>query len=274
MNFCVQCGTALPNLSRSPGDATTESYGNVLRQNNEVKNFPSNLAAPPTPSKSGKKTLWILGGIFSLIVLLFVGSIGLIGFNAWMANKKKPSPSPSPTSVRIVNKPIVVNKPIAPTPPPSLSPSPVDSPAPTVSFTPPSVPTKKGNFTVAANLGWQLSNIDVVPDESFTTTAKGAIDLDGLKKGVSSSGITDENAKSRRIYQEYPTGALLMRTRYADGKVSIIQPVTAPPSLGLWKNAPDERGKIEFCINDNKPERNTGQIIVSVVMISAPDAKK
>lgn len=272
MNFCVECGTALPNPSRSPGDAATESYGNVLRQNAEVNNFQRNPAAPPPPSKSGKKTLWILGGIFSLIVLLFVGSIGLIGFNAWMANKKKPSPSPTP--VRIVNKPIVVNKPIAPTPPPNITPTPADSPAPTVSFTPPSVPTKKGSFTVAANLGWQLSNIDVVPEESFSTEAKGAIDLDGLKKSVSSSGITDINAKSRRIYQEYPTGALLMRTRYADGKVSIIQPVTAPPSLGLWKNTPDERGKIEFCINDNKPERNAGQIIVSVVMLSAPDAKK
>lgn len=273
MNFCVQCGTALPtlpNYPRNQSNTPTESFGNP-RRNDEVETFQRNLVAPQTgQAKSSKKTFWILGGIFSLMVLLLIGVVGIIGVNAWLAQKNTPQPTPIRT---------VRNSP-APTDSPNISistgdsPSPDNSPQPTVSFTPPSVPTKNGSFKVSASLGWQLSNIDVVPDENFTTAAKGKIDLDGLKKGVSTNGITDENAKSRRLYQEYPTGALLMRTRYADGKVSIIQPVTAPPSLGLWRNAPDERGKIEFCVNDNKPGLNTGQFTVSVVMINVPDAKK
>jgi hypothetical protein len=44
-----------------------------------------------------------------------------------------------------------------------------------------------------------------------------------------------------------------------------MQAVTAS---NLWENAPDESGRIEFLINDNSPENNEGEFVVSVEMIS------
>ncbi len=58
-----------------------------------------------------------------------------------------------------------------------------------------------------------------------------------------------------------------MRTRFANGKVSNIQPVAASD---MWENAPGERGRIEFLINDNSPENNEGEFIVSVTLVSVP----
>ena len=154
------------------------------------------------------------------------------------------------------------------------APTPSISPTPQLSITPPVEATKKGSFTVFANNGWQLSDIDVIPLEQFTTGVTGLVDLTGLKTGVSSKGLTDTATKSRRTYPEFPTGALLMRTHYADGKYSNVQPVTAPPSKGTWQNFPDERGRLEFCINDSAPEQNGGQFTVTVTMTSVPKAKK
>jgi hypothetical protein len=147
--------------------------------------------------------------------------------------------------------------------------SPPDSEkAPVTSFTPPLEPTKVGTFTVYANRGWQLSNIDVVGNEKYTTIVQGLIDLAGIKNGVTHAGIKDERTKSRRIYPEYPTGALIMRTRYADGSVSNMQPTLTSPAY--WQNYPNETGKLEFCINDNSPENNGGSFTITVKMIYSP----
>ncbi len=56
-----------------------------------------------------------------------------------------------------------------------------------------------------------------------------------------------------------------MRTRYADGKYSKISIVKTKNSTGVWQNADDEHGKLEFCINDNAPEGNDGEFVVSLV---------
>ncbi len=104
-----------------------------------------------------------------------------------------------------------------------------------------------------------------MPSETFRTSVRGKIYLDDVKENVSPEG-TKKN-KERRIYKEFKTGALLMRTRFANGKVSNIQPVTASE---VWDNAPDESGRIEFLINDNAPEYNSGAFIIAVEMVSVP----
>ncbi len=258
MNFCVQCGIALSKTQNSVNELT--EFSNLKRsdariENPEVETLQRNFSSlQPPQNKSSKKLFWILSGVGALILLLFIGVMGILSFNYAMTKRNAPTPTPVRKS--------------------DNSPVPIASSSPTVSFTPPTVPTKEGSFTVSAYLGWQISDIDVVANERFSTSVKGKIDLDGLKKGVSSNGINDENAKSRRLYPQYPTGALLMRTRYADGKFSNIQPVTAPPSIGQWQNAPDERGKIEFCVNDNKAGLNVGNFTVTVRLFSVPDKKK
>jgi hypothetical protein len=264
MNFCVQCGIPLSKTQNSTGEPTASFKLNQTDEpieKPEVETLQRNFSSLQIPQKKGRKKLfWILSGVGALILLLFIGVIGILSFNYAMTKKNAPKPTPVRTSN---NSPV-----------PTASSSPTVLASPEVSFTPPTVPTKEGSFTVSAYLGWQISDIDVVPNERFSTSVQGKIDLDGLKKGVSSNGINDENAKSRRLYPQYPTGALLMRTRYADGKFSNIQAVTAPPSIGQWQNAPDERGKIEFCVNDNKAGLNLGNLTVTVKLFSVPDKKK
>jgi len=273
MQFCLNCGAAIPDVPPMAfnlrSDAQTESLsGGVptnFGANRETETFvhkqPPNFAPSYpalSPPKSKSKLGLILGGIASLLVLMTVAGAAIFYYNfkssgGYVANVN-PTPSASPT--------IDVGK----------SPTPRNLVSPNTTFTPPIEATKKGTFTVYANSGWQLSDIDVVPLEQFRTTAQGAIDLAGIKTNVPPKGLKDEKTKSRRIYPEHPTGALLMRTRYADGKYSNLQPMAL--GTGLWQNYPDERGRLEFCINDNAPESNGGQFTVTVTMTSVPKQKK
>jgi hypothetical protein len=148
---------------------------------------------------------------------------------------------------------------------PEASPSP--TPSPKQSFEPPTTPTKEGTFTIYANEGWQLSEIAVVPRERYTSTTEGIVDIAGVKTGVRAGGLKDEKYKSRRLYPEFPVGALLMRTRYADGRFSNMVVVG---TSGSWENLPDERGMLEFIINDNSPKDNGGQFTIKVKLVSVP----
>lgn len=132
-------------------------------------------------------------------------------------------------------------------------------------------PTEIGSFEVAADGEWQLSDIKVVPLEEFVVSVEGEIELAEIKKGVSSKGLTDSKSKSRRLYPEHPTGALLMRTKLDAGGYSNVVAVTAQNRVGVWTNHKDERGKLEFAINDNAPADNTGEFTVHVIMASAPE---
>ena len=219
--------------------------------------FTSNFQQP-APPKSKKGLFLAIGGILTVLVLGFVGAVGLVIYSLIPA-ENDPLVKTSPTPLNIVKTP---------------TPRAVPTAMPQVSFTPPVEPTKKGSFTIYANQGWQLSNIDVVPLEEFTTVVEGKIDISGVKTGVSASGVNDAKTKSRRIYPEFPTGALLMRTRYADGKHSNIVATNANGANGSWRNYPDERGKIEFCINDKQPENNTGQFIITKTLTRVPTGKK
>lgn len=267
MSFCGQCGARFnepQNPTWNQGDIPTASFGEtpttVRPRNVETETIQRNFSAS-APPKSNKKPFIIFGGIAALVVLLG----GILVFGALFFYLQKPSAPSSPqTPLRANNNSVT----------PNVSNPPETSSTPQVSFTPPIEPTKKGSFTVYANTGWQLSDIDTVSRETFTTSVVGKIDLDGIKTGVSASGVNDAKTKSRRFYPEYPTGALLMRTRYADGKYSNIAAVTAGSATGQWQNYPGESGKIEFCINDNAPEKNGGQFTVTVNFIDAPkDAK-
>lgn len=290
MSFCLQCGTPLAaapmifNLHDSGAAQNQSAPDTVFNKSAETvigaQPFPTNFATvSPARPKSNKKIFLVLGGIFSLFGLLLVAGALIVYFN-WKSKSvvvNTANVSPAPTR-SIADKSPSPKSSVSPSVSPSASPR--DSPSatplatPQVSFTPPVEPTKKGTFTVYANSGWQLSDIDTVPSENFRTSAQGLVDLAGLKTSVSTKGVADAKTKSRRIYAEYPTGALMMRTRYADGKYSNVQPVTAAPSVGVWQNFPDERGRLEFCINDNAPEENGGQFTVTVTMTSVPKAKK
>jgi hypothetical protein len=286
MSFCLQCGTLLAESpmvvdlhnSRPPNQPAPETVFNksaetVIGAQPFRANFQGDANARP---KSGKKIFLVLGGILALFALLGIAGAAIVFFN-WNSTKplvaNNATPTPSPATRGIADKSPSPKSSASPNVSPSRS-TETPSATPEVSFTPPVEPTKKGTFTVYANGGWQLSDIDTVALENFKTSVEGLIDVAEIKTSISSKGINDAKTKSRRIFAEYPTGALMMRTRYADGKYSNVQPVTAAPSVGIWQNFPDEQGKLEFCINDNAPENNGGQFTVTVTMTSVPKAKK
>lgn len=257
MAFCLNCGRELP-VEWNQLDKTTDS----------LHAGPATIGTPSVETRFYRQPAETAFGtqgqpkrssrpVVLAVIALLVGGIGVVtalGLAGWYFYKRTPSP------VGLV--------------PPSENTNTVNANAsPKPSFTPPTEPTKTGTFTVAANSGWQLSEIDTVPREEFTTKVTGLIDLAGVKSRLTAKGTNDATAKSRRLFPDLPAGALLMRTRYADGKFSNVQPVTAGSS-GNWQNFEDERGRLEFCVNDNAPEQNGGQFVVTVKMTRVPKPKK
>lgn len=283
MRFCMNCGAPfhdapmVVNLTDNPtesfsGGAPPTNFGKpretetfVVNQGNFGGNFGGFQPPPQAPKKS--KLVPILGGLAALLVLFGIagGAIGYYVYRSRNIVSVTPTPGASPTASGSPSA--------TPTASPKVSPSPSASPSatPQTSFTPPTAPTKSGSFTVYANGSWQLSDLDVVALEKFSTSARGLIDVAGIKNNVTYAGVKDEKSKARRIYPEYPTGALLMRTRYADGRFSNVQPVSASNS---WENFPDEIGKLEFCVNDKTPENNGGQFVVTKTSTSVPKPKR
>ena len=274
MRFCTNCGTPLVaepsggSTSLNSSEPATLSFPAPPPTNPTGWPTVGSYIPPPPPVSSGssQKNTGLIAGI---VVVLLLGAVSMAGVIGWyiysksdteVANKNQntenenATPSPSPTDSNANQRP---------TPKPSPSPS-------TMSFEPPTAPTKEGSFTVYANEGWQLSNIAVVPYEKYTTKVDGLVDLAGAKAGIRAGGDKDAKLKSRRLFAEYPTGALLMRTRYANGRFS--NTVAAGVS-GNWENLPDERGMLEFAVNDNAPQDNGGQFSVRVKMTSVPKNK-
>lgn len=263
MVFCMECGTPLSAATLNTvnfSDIPTQSFSDsppTFGSNQETETVVNKRVGftttfqPPPPQKSKKGMFLVVGGFLGLLFLGLLTVAGIVIYNL----------IPSPNTI-VTLKPTPSNQ----TPTPTATPQ--------VSFTPPIVPTQKGTFTVYANQGWQISDIYTVASQEFSTTVQGKIDLSGIKTGVSASGVNDAKTKSRRIYQQFPTGALLMRTRYANGNYSNITSLTTNGSNGNWRNYPDERGKLEFCINDNAPENNNGQFTVNVTLTRVPTTKK
>ncbi|MGB7926377.1 MAG: zinc ribbon domain-containing protein [Pyrinomonadaceae bacterium] len=272
MRFCTNCGALLE----------TEPAGDEIDSSQPPETI-SFSTPPPTSPTAGWPTAGAYlppqppvskgrdnntGLIIGIAAVLLVGVLVVAGGVGWYVysnsgpevanrntnNRNDATPSPSPANTNANTRPS-----------PSPSPSPSNK-----SFDPPTAPTKEGSFTVYANEGWQLSEIAVVPYEKYTTKAEGLVDLAGAKAGIRAGGDKDAKLKSRRLFAEYPTGALLMRTRYADGRFSNT---VAAGTNGAWENLPDERGMLEFAINDNAPKDNGGQFTIRVKMTSVPKNK-
>jgi hypothetical protein len=271
MSFCWECGAPLPELFET--NAKTQEMPAQLFPTKEaiatgespaMKTIEANtlsfITTPQSTTQPPKNKMFlVVGGIGALLALGVLTAVGIAAYNLIPSKKTvvtvKTTPTPTTTSPEKVG-------------------SPTPKTSPNTTFTPPVEPTKEGSFTVYANKGWQLSDISTVANEEFTTTVKGKIDIALIKNDVSPSGVNDNKTKSRRIHPEFPTGALLMRTRYADGKYSNVVSMTTNGANGTWLNYPDERGKIEFCINDNAPEDNDGQFVVTAKFSKIVDSKK
>lgn len=287
--FCMECGTPLAdappvfnlNNQSAPNSFSGETPTTNFGANRPMPNFggnqpnfmPNYAAAAPAPKSKSKLGL-ILGGVAAVFVLLGIAGAALMAYDVLTADNTTPVANATPFPIAsptgggdnsLYPKPSVALK---------SSPDTNDPANPQPSFTPPLEATKKGVFTVNANEGWQLSDIDTVASERYSTSVQGAVDLAGIKATAYSSGVSDAKTKSRRIFEQFPTGALLMRTRYADGNTSNTLAMTTNGANGTWQNFPNEIGKLEFRVNDNAPENNSGQFVVTVRMTSVPKAKK
>lgn len=276
MNFCGECGAnfkKMPQMvvpldtiqSISPNEQITESF----TAERETETVVADRFQPSIPTFSaqkpqgGKKLFFIIGGFFALIFLIFAGAATMLFFY-FQSKKQIVDARPTPAPTRSSKKETPILKPSAT---PEISPGETPEKTPETIFAPPESPTENGTFTIAADAkDWQLSEIDTVPSETFSTNVRGTIILDEIKENISAGGVNSN--RERRIYKQYATGALLMRTRFADGKTSNIQPTTAS---NIWENYPNERGRLEFLINDNSPENNKGRFIVTVKMINLPE---
>jgi hypothetical protein len=279
MRFCTNCGTAIADansLSGTPDSSSVETLSLPANPQTAPTNWPNfadsyKAQTPPVAEPKKSKAGLIIGIIaaLGLLGLVVVGGIGYYYYSSWDSEVANGNNNQGVHNSNIGDEDANANS----SPTPKASPSPIPSPTPAQLFTPPTEPTKDGTFTIYANEGWQLSQIAVVPEEKYTTTVEGIVDLAGAKAGIRAGGTKDEQYKSRRLFPEWPTGALLMRTRYADGRFSNTLPVSASGATGYWENLPDERGMLEFRINDNSPANNGGQFTIRKKHTSVPKKK-
>ena len=293
LNFCGECGTKFPgepqmvvpldtveSLEQPPTERITESFGEEPKSTETVvgTRFQDDASIPTfsaqQPQASSKTLYWLLGGCLTLLVLAFIGIAGFLYVNWESKREATQTPEPEQTPVSIIEEetpesektPDEEEEEPEETPELELEPELEDPESkPKVSFTPPTKPTRQGSFSVKADEGWQTSEIDTVPSEIFRTSVRGKVYLDGIDKNISANGISGN--RDRRIYKKYRTGALLMRTRFANGKVGNIMPAT---QYNEWQNYPNERGRLEFLVNDNSPEKNKGEFVITVRMVSVP----
>lgn len=282
MRFCTNCGEVLPEAFSQGNEtwATPEASSlETLSFNPKPQTTPTTWPnfgetykqQQPHPVAEGKKskTGLIVGVVITVLLLGIVTAGAGVGYYYYSKDETEVA---NGNNNRGVNLADVDDKNDAANKNGNTNSSPEPKPSPTTSqnFAPPTEATKEGTFTVYANEEWQLSQIAVVPKEEYTTRVEGIVDLAGAKAGVRPGGTSDAKVKSRRLFQEWPTGALLMRTRYADGRFSNTVAVAGPGTNGSWENLPDERGMLEFRINDNAPQDNGGQFTIRVKMTRVP----
>lgn len=278
MRFCTNCGASLSEIFSpgrvAPDSSSVETVSFKVDPQTTPTNWPSigRVYGSPTPpiSEAKKNRSGLLVGVIALVLFVSIIAVGAgIGYYYYSASRKDQANDNkevyTTSTVGDSNDDANANK--------KPSPTPNASPESSQLFDPPTEPTKDASFTVYANGDWQLSQIAVVPLEKFTTSVVGIVDLAGAKAGLRAGGTNDAQYKSRRLFQDWPTGALLMRTRYADGRFSNTVAVSAGGSNGSWQNLPDERGMIEFRINDNQQQNNGGQFTVRVRLTSVPKSK-
>jgi hypothetical protein len=277
MQFCTSCGATIPNSSPLPNDPYSSSADTLILEGNRQTtptnwpNFADTYKAPPQIPEAKKSKTGLIISVVAIVAVVGVLAVaGGVGY--YYYSKSEPEVTDDGGGKRGVFDPSTSDdKPGTKKDDKSEKAKP--SPTNAQSFEPPTEPTRDGSFTVYANGEWQLSNIAVVPEEEYTTTVDGIVDLAGSKAGVRAGGTNAAETKSRRLFPEWPTGALLMRTRYADGRFSNTMAVAAGRSTGSWKNLPDERGMLEFRINDNAPQNNGGQFTIRKKFTKVPKKK-
>lgn len=140
MNFCLQCGAALPqiivNLQNDPpptqiyregaptnpgGSRGTENYAN------NRTNFAPNYAAqqPPPRKKSNAKIFLILGGVFALFLLFVFAGVAIVAYNIFsssktVANNNTTYPTPYKTPVPLSSSTPITNPSVMPTTVPTV----------------------------------------------------------------------------------------------------------------------------------------------------------
>jgi hypothetical protein len=285
MNFCLECGSSLAgepqmvvpletvNIQNAETfvDRVTENYEKETIVNNRFdlpqQNFRTFQTSPQTQRNNSKLFLVLGGGLIGLILLVFTGIAGI----AFIALQSQPKPK---TLVSIPKETPERSPEIYPEETPeelpeeTPQPTPVSKPTPdneTITFPVPRIPTKRATFRVEAVSGWQLSEIKTVSLENFRVQTRGTIKLDGISQRISARGIN--GYQNRRIFKQFRTGALLMRTHYPNGNHSNIQAVAAGE---YWQNYKNETGKIEFFINDNEAENSSGEFTINFAMINVP----
>lgn len=269
MRFCTNCGAALSEetVPQAGGGSGAHDPSKTLIYNQPPQTSPSgwptsSYTPPVNPPQSFAPQRSHTGLIIGVVVaVLLLGVLGIGGVAGWyyLSSANANSSDKKKDETKNSGKDKAAKPDTTPTP---------DKPKQL--FDPPMVPTKDGSFTVYANRGWQLSDIAVVPRERYSTTVEGLVDIAGIKASVRADGINDPASKHRRLMQEFPTGALLMRTRYADGNFSNVM---ATRVNGRWQNFEDERGMLEFVVNDNATDNNGGHFTIRVKMTSVPGSK-
>lgn len=295
MNFCLECGEALPAAASSAADTAdlsnaetiagglpepvTEEYEKTTAEGRRSAfgaspgpTVASFRPGPETSSGSNLKMLLLAGAGLAVPVLL-IGAVA-VGLFVY-ALRKQPSPPPArPLAERTpgtdsepAGEVPPTPYPEAPLPPDETSPPPSDEDV--ITFPTPTAPTKSATFRVETVSGWQLSKIETVPAEHFRIRVSGKVDLAGIARGVTAAGV--EGHEDRRIVSDQPTGALLMRTHYPDGRHSNLQPV----ALGeYWQNYEDETGRIEFLINDTRAAEASGSFVITFTMEDGPPSEE
>ena len=247
MNFCLECGSALAEVPKmvvpiegaetediNASEIQTDSFEKETVVDNDRFGFNQSVPTYVHSEKPGSNTkiyIAIAGVVLFLGFGIVAAAAGII-YATWNVSEPKPLVS-TPKSTPITDDDLVPTpfpEDDIPAPPPGNPRTTPSGNNDVITFPAPKTPTKRGTFRVRNGSGWQLSEIKTVPSEDFRVLVKGRIKLGGIGKYVTAQGI--KGYEDRRIHKEFPTGALLMRTHYPDGRHSGIQPV----ALGqYWK---------------------------------------
>lgn len=130
MNFCLQCGTALPqiviNLQNDPPptqiyneNPTNPSRPRETEANNRAGFTPNyQVQSPPPPQKprSNKKLFLILGGVFAMLFLLIIGGVAIVAYSILkdpkIANNNTATPTPANRRISVNPSPVTTNSPV------------------------------------------------------------------------------------------------------------------------------------------------------------------
>jgi hypothetical protein len=109
MRFCLECGKPLPDApivfdlggsQSQPGAGGPQSnpFGGPTSFGNQGFQQPQFSMVPPPKPKSNKKIYIAVGGVFALLLLVFMGIAGIFAYNFFKDEDRVVKNSPTPTS--------------------------------------------------------------------------------------------------------------------------------------------------------------------------------